>query len=341
MQSYHEMTVTQARTYFEQFMSEMNASRERLAATLRERGVDPELLHDLSPQSLDPMWRALTPLLAWQDGWEPSPSGLPRPTLEALGDLDALPSWVATVGGPIQFSPSTIWIIDGVGRHLGNVMSASVPGTQWSVGHHRIRAYVHQNKPVITAPETADLDPFEMVSVIASKTLRGAFETSDRSPWDLYVAIAAQAQTNAGGPTAQKLPEPSSGAVTDCDCGEHLDDIAGLMVPLADPSEAEGSGYSSVTVADLVDAEALGAEEVEDEPGRWMLWFGDETRAHYDDDAPMSLEDVVTLAPGVSEVVREDRETILVRANGRCEDAMVTVAARALLDDRIRSSVRT
>ena len=96
-----------------------------------------------------------------------------------------------------------------------------------------------------------------------------------------------------------------------------------------------------VTVAELVEAEALGAEEVEAEPGRWMLWFGDETRAHYDDDAPMSLEDVVALAAGVSEVVREDRETILVRAPGRCGDAMFAVAARALLDDRVRRSVRT
>ena len=334
------MTTAQARTYFEHFMSEMAASRERLADTLREQGADPGLAHDLTPQSLDPIWRALTPLLAWQDGWKPTPTGRPLPTLEALGDLDALPSWVATVGGPIRFSPSTIWIIDGVGRHLGNVMSASVPGTQWRLGHHRIRAYVHQNKPIITAPETADLDPFEMVSVIASKTLRGAFETSERSPWDLYVAIAAQAQADAAGPTVQKSPNPGSGAVTGCECGEHLADIAGLVVPFADLSEAEGSGNSSVTVADLVEAEALGAEEVEYEPGRWMLWFGDETRAHYDDDAPMSLEDVVALAAGVSEVVREDRETILVRASGRCEDAMVAVAARALLDDRVRTPVR-
>lgn len=330
------MTASQARAYFEQFMSEMNESRERLAATLQEQGADPGLVYDLTPQSLDPMWRALTPVLAWQNGWEPNPSGLPRPTLEALGDLDALPSWVATVGGPIQFSPPTIWIIDGVGRHLGNVMSASVPGTRWSIGHHRIRAYVHQNMPVITAPETADLDPFEMVSVIASKTLRGVFATSERSPWDRYVAIAAQAQAEAGVPTPQKSPEPASPAVTGCTCGEHVVEVAEQVVPFAASSEAEDSGDSPMTVADLVEAEALGAEEVEDEPGRWQLWFGDETRAHYDDDAPMSLEDVVAMAPGVSDVVREDRETILVRGAGRCEDAMVAVAARALLDDRVR-----
>lgn len=261
------------------------------------------------------------------------------PTLEALGDLDALPSWLATIGGRIEFSPSTIWIIDGVGRHLGNVMVASVPGSQWSVGHHRIRAYVHQNRPVITAPETADLDPFGVVSTIASKTLEGVFESSEGSPWDLYVAIAAQPQAEARVATRQKTPEPASPAVTGCTCGEHLVEVAEQVVPFAS-SEVEDSGDSPVTVADLVEAEALGAEEVEDEPGRWLLWFGDETRAHYDDDAPMSLEDVVAMAPGVSEVVREDRETILVRAPGRCEDAMVAVAARALLDDRVRRTAR-
>ncbi len=98
------MTSAQARAYFGQFMSEMDASRDRLARTLRERGVDPGLADDLTPGSLDPMWEALSPLLAWQDGWEPDEmKPWARPTLEALGDPDALPSWVATVGGPIDF----------------------------------------------------------------------------------------------------------------------------------------------------------------------------------------------------------------------------------------------
>lgn len=334
------MTTAQARAYFEQFMSEMDASRERLANTLREQGADPGLAYDPTPQSLDPIWWALSPLLAWQDGWTPTPSGLPRPTMAALGDLDALPSWVSTVGGPIEFSPSTIWIIDGVGRHLGNVMVASVPPSQWSVGHHRIRAYVYQNRPVITAPETADVNPLGLVAVLASRTLEGVYKSGDTSPWPLDVEIAAQAPAETGVPTPQKSPEPASPAVDGCTCGEHLVDVAEQVVPFAASGEAKDSGDSPVGVADLVAAEALGAEEVEDEPGRWMLWFGDETRAHYDDDAPMSLDDVVALAPGVSEVVREDRETILVRAPGRCENAMVAVAACALLDDRVRRTVR-
>lgn len=321
-------------------MSEMDASRERLADTLRAQGADAGLANDLTPQSLDPIWRALSPLLAWQDGWEPTPTGLPRPTLEALGDLDALPSWVPTVGGPIRFSPSTIWIIDGVGRHLGNVMVASVPGSQWKIGHQRIRAYVNQNKPVITAPERADMNPVGVVSVIASRQLEGESQSSDGSPWDLYVAIAAQAQAEAGGPTPQKSPEARSPATTGCSCGEHLVDVADRVVPFAASSQAEKPDHTAVTVADLVKAKALGAEEVENTPGRWMLWFGDETRAHYDEDAPMNLEDAVAQAPGVSEVVREDRETVLVRAHGRCKDAMVAVAARALLDDRVRRTAR-
>lgn len=272
------MTTAEARAYFRQFMSEMDASRERLADTLREQGADPGLANDLTPQSLDPIWRALSPLLAWQEGWKPSPTRRPRPTLEALGDLDALPSWVPTVGGPIRFSPSTIWIIDGVGRHLGNVMVASVRGNQWDVGYNRIRAYVHQNRPVITAPDAADMNPLGAVSVIASKTLEGETQDGDGSPWDLYVAIAAQAQAEVDVSSAKPATDA---AVATCDCGEHLRQVAEQIVPLAASSEAKNLTGSPVSVADLVEAEALGAEEVEDEPGRWMLWFGDETRTHY------------------------------------------------------------
>lgn len=89
-------------------------------------------------------------------------------------------------------------------------------------------------------------------------------------------------------------------------------------------------------MADLVEWGALAVEDVEGEPGRWVLRIGDETRLHYDDDAILGLEDVLASAPGVSTVVREDRETILVRAPGRCADAMLAIAARALLDDRVR-----
>ena len=215
-------------------------------------------------------------------------------------------------------------------------MVASVPPSLWNVGHHRIRAYVHQNRPVITATESADVNPVGVVSVIASKTLQGAYQSTERSPWDLYVAIAAQAQTEAGGPTPQRSPEPASPTVTGCACGEHLVEVAEQVVPFAAAGEAENAVDTPVTVADLVEAETLGRRKSRTSPTGWMLWFGDETRAHYDDDAPMSLEDVVAMAPGVSKVVREDRETILVRALGRCEDAMVAVAARALLDHRVQ-----
>jgi hypothetical protein len=334
VQRYHEMTRAQARAYFEQFMSEMDASRDRLAATLRGQGADPALAYDLTPESLDPMWEALSPLLAWQDGWEPSPTGRPRPTLEALGDLDALPSWLEPIAGPIRFSPSSIWILDGLGRHLGNAMVATVPGWQWSVGYHRIRAYAEQNRPVITAPESADINPIGVVTVIASRTLqRITYSWSTSSPWELYNVLAAQARA---GDTSLASPAAGPVGVSGCGCGEHLTDVARLRVPFAGSSEGEAPGDETVTVGDLVAWDALAAEEDEDEPGRWELWFGDETRPHYDDDASLRLEDAVAAVPGVSEVVREDRETIRVRASGRCEEAMVAVAARALLDDRVR-----
>jgi hypothetical protein len=67
-------------------------------------------------------------------------------------------------------------------------------------------------------------------------------------------------------------------------------------------------------------------------------WFGDDCRAHYDDDAPLSLEEAVAAAAAagrVSEVLRDDRETVMVSSTGRCRRGMLAVAARALLDDHV------
>lgn len=254
MQPYHEMTTAQARAYLEQFMSEMDAGRERLADTLRERGADPVLAHDLTPGSLHLIWEAVSPLLAWQDGYTPPDSMLPwiQSSLEGLGDLDALPSWVATVGGPIDFSPDTLWIIDGVGRHLGNVMVASVPGMRWDVGHHRIRAYVHRNKPVVIDPEGADLNPLEVAAIVTARSLDGLLDSGSNSPWDSFVMRAAYSRptTTSGAPTEATALAPSG-----CGCGEHIDEVAGLAVPFAASGVAGEHSDTPVTVADLVEWE--------------------------------------------------------------------------------------
>ncbi len=219
-----------------------------------------------------------------------------------------------------------------MGRHLGNVLVATVLGMRWAVGHHRNRAYIFQNQPVVTDGDGGDHNPLHSVAVIASKNLEGLTNgpASPRRYYDMRAAVST--------PDAHhKSPAAAtSTSAIGCGCSEHLDEVAGLTVPVATTTEADEPTDTPVTVADLVEWAALAVEDVEGEPDRWLLWFGDETRRHYDDDALLSLEDVVASAPGVSDVVREDRETILVRAPGRCADAMLAIAARALLDDRVR-----
>lgn len=176
MREFYSMTRDQASDYLEQFLAEMPASRLRLAQTLERHGADPALAEDFTPGSLDPMWEALSPQLAWQDGYHPDPEHPEiRPSLEALGDLDALPSWLTTNSAAISFNPESIWVIDGLGRHLGNVLVAVLPGMRWSVGRHRIRAYVYQNHPVITDNHGHGDDdhPLEGVGIIAKRHLNG------------------------------------------------------------------------------------------------------------------------------------------------------------------------
>lgn len=121
-----------------------------------------------------------------------------------------------------------------------------------------------------------------------------------------------------------------------CRCPHHVEDFAGISVPFCADVGGEGAPTVPVTVGNLLEWEAIDAERDGATPDRWLLWFGDETRAHYDDDAPLSLEGAVTALEGLTDVVGEDRETIMVTAVGRCRDGMLAMAARALLDDRVR-----
>lgn len=171
------MSRRQAGDYLNQFLSEMPASRERFAAALERHGASPHLAEDTSPSSLLPVWEALSPSLAWQDDYRPDP-----PTradilrwIEELGDLDALPSWLFEDSAAISLSPDTIWLVDGLGRHLGNVLSAQVPNMRWAVGRHRNRNYVYQNHPIITTdPGTGqDHHPLESTAIIIRRHLRG------------------------------------------------------------------------------------------------------------------------------------------------------------------------
>ena len=230
------------------------------------------------------MWETLSPLLALQDGYHPDPEH-PEigPTVEALGDLDALPSWLWGNSVAIGLSPESIWIVDGLGRHLGNLLVAVSPGLRWAVGRHRIRAYVYQNHPVITANpgHGADRHPVHSVGVIAlrhldlsphARTLRGMYDSwSPPGPTD---SPATKDRL-----VLAPLPTATVPPMKNCRCPRHIEDLAGVAVPMVASTDLEPGDESTVTVGDLLEWEAIDAESDEDDPNRWSLWFGDEARA--------------------------------------------------------------
>lgn len=210
------------------------------------------------------------------------------------------------IAGPVWLSPSTLWIVDGVGRHLGNVMVATVHGMRWNLGPNRVRSN-YRNQPVVTDRDGEDHNPLEGVTVVASRNLEGLSNNGPDSPRDYYEMRAAYWRSVEPGATttadsAASTASAASAASSGCECGEHVAEVAGLTVPFAHPDEARESTDAPVTVAELVEWDALAVEEDEDEPAGWLLWFGDETRLHYDDDAILGLEDVLASAPGVSTV---------------------------------------
>lgn len=176
MPIFHTLSRREAQSYLDQFLAEMPASAARLADTLREQATDPALVSDFHPSSLYKVWNAVTPLVAWQDLYQPaSPPERWSPVApaEGLGDPSALPSWFTTSTGYglEHFSPHTLWIMDGLARHLGNVL-AHTDGWMWKVGRGR-SGYVFQNQPVIAGPLN-EHSPLMSMAVVVSRHLKGS-----------------------------------------------------------------------------------------------------------------------------------------------------------------------
>lgn len=176
MPIFHTLSRREAQSYLDQFLTEMPASAGRLAQTLQEQATDPALASDFDPSSLRKVWAAVAPLVSWQDLYQPAnppERWSAMAPVEGLGDLDALPSWFTTSTGYglEHFSPRTLWIIDGVARHLGNVL-VHTDGWVWKVGRGR-SGYVFQNQPVIAGPLN-EHSPLMSMAVIVGRHLKGS-----------------------------------------------------------------------------------------------------------------------------------------------------------------------
>lgn len=131
-----------------------------------------------------------------------------------------------------------------------------------------------------------------------------------------------------------------------CTCEEHVENLYDHVIPYGVLMEEPGG----MPVGDLVECEALEARAAEPDDGwrtipqtgqrvgpfHWSLWLGDEGRGLYDDDAPASLDDVLSVQPGIERVEWEDREVFLVGAPTLCASGVMAAMVRALDNPRVR-----
>ena len=168
----------------------------------------------------------------------------------------------------------------------------------------------------------------------------GPHESRDTTAADPYRRAMGLFRRKA--PTDSPAAPPERGS---CSCTEHVEDLAGLVVPV---TAQYGTDLEPSTVGELLEMQALGTSPAEltswrdhetgevRGPFHWELWLGDETRASYDDDASLPMDESLLARPGIESVEWEDREVFHLAAPTLCADGVLAAAARALLDPRVR-----
>jgi hypothetical protein len=148
------MSRAEAKEYLARLLDEMDAGLRGVMDEAAASGGPTAEEWDRTPASLAPVWEWAVPRLSWRAGYEPPALGMPGPRIAAdqLEPADQLPSWFhhPSAASYAEFSAGTLWLIDGLGRYLGETVLATVPGTSWAAGHSRTKGYMFQNQPVIS-----------------------------------------------------------------------------------------------------------------------------------------------------------------------------------------------
>lgn len=129
-----------------------------------------------------------------------------------------------------------------------------------------------------------------------------------------------------------------------CGCVHHLDAFAAQVVPYG---KSAPSGLPPRRVADLVMEHDLAAEPAYPGPElswrnrpvgpfHWQVFLGQPARLHLDEDGRVPLEMWLMGNPGVDLVVWPEKGDLFLSAPTLCRDGVLTLLARALLDDRVR-----
>ena len=133
-----------------------------------------------------------------------------------------------------------------------------------------------------------------------------------------------------------------------CTCEEHVENLHDHEIPFGVEMDEPGG----MSVGDLIACSALEARPADPDdqwrtlahsgqrlgPFHWSLWLGDEGRALYDDEAPATLDDTLSVQPGIDRVDWEEREVFLVGAPGLCASGVMAAMVRALDNPRVRGT---
>lgn len=189
------MTRAEARAYLAQFLAEMPTCFERLKQQCADTGGPQESELDFTPESLEGLWDWAAPRFRWRETYTPpaSPGELRRQfDPDDLEPPEELPSWFHHPSGHglAEFSAETLWLIDSVGRYLGQTVVDSVPNTRWTLGASRPKGNMLANQPVLGGL-SYEVSPLITCVVLTSQTLTEWEQTTPLfEAYEQYVTLA-------------------------------------------------------------------------------------------------------------------------------------------------------
>lgn len=180
---FHELTKDRAQDLMDRWLADEPARLAWLAdrvAAAKGRLVDrADVVLDLSPDSLVPLWRRVRKQLRWRSPGE-------------MFDPARLPVWANSSPGynHSRFSDDTLWLVDAVARYWATVLSRAT-GDRWILGRSRVPGYVDQNMPILEKYDGSPVVPMVVNASIDLKHDRRAGDHELRRLFDFVVASRA------------------------------------------------------------------------------------------------------------------------------------------------------
>lgn len=182
--SFVDMSRDEARAFLARFLEEMPQRLEWLDA---EAAGSVEL--DFSVDSLGALWDWAAPRFSWRRGYAPPPLGMPGPQIDPaeLEPAEELPSWFhhTSSAGYAELSSESLWLLDALGRYLGETVIRNNSGTAWKAAHSRRAGYMFQNQPVIDGLDD-DFNPVHACAGLARRALQPTPAGGPKTLLDLY-----------------------------------------------------------------------------------------------------------------------------------------------------------